>query len=221
MEKRMDKDVLLECNEIVKKYSSNIVLNGINLDVKKGQGIALVGENGCGKSTLVRIMAGLTQMTSGKCMYQNQIKISYIPDHYDGLSFTFEEFMNETLKMEGINDDYHKKKIQFYYEAFSLGNMIHTRMKNLSKGTLQKAAVIQSLIGEYDIIFMDEPLSGQDIHSQEMLMSEILERKKAGTSIVIACHERVFMEHTADEIYQIKDGKLVDGNDYLVSKIKE
>ena len=217
----MDKDVLLESKEIVKKYGSQIVLNNISLDVKKGQGIALVGENGCGKSTLVRIMAGLTQMTSGKCMYQNQIKISYIPDHYEGLAFTFDEFMNEILKMEGINDVYHKKKLQSYYETFALGNMIHTRMKNLSKGTLQKAAVVQSLIGEYDIIFMDEPLSGQDIHSQEMLMKEILKRKKDGTSIVMACHERVFMEHTADEIYQIKDGKLVNGNNYLVTNIEE
>ena len=68
--------------------------------------------------------------------------------------------------------------------------MRNTRIKNLSKGSIQKLAIIQALVVERDLIFMDEPLHRQDEYSQEILCDEINKRRKRGTTVVIACHEK-------------------------------
>jgi ABC-type multidrug transport system ATPase subunit len=104
------------------------------------------------------------------------------------------------------------------YKDYCLGNMLDTPMKFLSKGTLQKTAVIQALMAHRDVIFLDEPLSGQDVASQSYFAEELKKRKAAGMAIVMACHEPFLIEELADRIYQIKDGILLDGTDYIFDR---
>jgi ABC-type multidrug transport system ATPase subunit len=96
--------------------------------------------------------------------------------------------------------------------------MLDTPMKFLSKGTLQKTAVIQALAAQRDVMFLDEPLSGQDVASQSHFAEELKRRKAAGMAVVMTCHEPFLIEELADRIYQIKDGKLIDGADYVFDR---
>lgn len=95
-----------------------------------------------------------------------------------------------------------------YLHQFHLETMLKTPMKYLSKGTLQKAAVIQALLGKRDLMFLDEPLSGQDTLSQMTLIQELRERKEEGMALIMACHETYLIEELADRIYEIKEGEL-------------
>lgn len=102
-----------------------------------------------------------------------------------------------------------------YLHQFHLETMLKTPMKYLSKGMLQKAAVIQALLGKRDLMFLDEPLSGQDTLSQMTLIQELRERKEKGMALIMACHETYLIEELADRIYEIKEGELADGIPYV------
>ena len=102
-----------------------------------------------------------------------------------------------------------------YFHEFHLESMLGTPMKYLSKGTLQKAGVIQALLSKRDLLFLDEPLSGQDTLSQATLIRELKRRKEEGMSLIMACHETYLIEELADRIYEIKDGRLESGITYV------
>lgn len=214
----MEKNILVHMKDVKKSYGNHTVLDNINIKIRQGQGIAFVGENGCGKSTLLRILANLTSPDSGTCEWQKDLRLAFMPDHYERLSFSFQKYMEEMLKLEGLYDDFHRKELQEYYAGFVLHDMLLIKMKDLSKGTLQKAAVIQAMIGKRDIIFMDEPLSGQDINSQIYFVEQMKIKKAGGTTLIMSCHEEYLIEELAEEIYRISEGHLVDGQEYLLRK---
>ncbi len=205
----------LEANNIKKTYKGKEILKDISLSLEEGEIIALVGTNGCGKSTLLRILAGITMPSAGKVITSPDCCFSFIPDRYEKSAFTIPGFMEHIQRILHIDAG---KQLETYYKKFHLEDMLDTPMKQLSKGTLQKAAMIQALLGEKDILFMDEPLSGQDIKSQQCFVKEIRSQKEQGLSVIMACHEPFLIKELADKVYQIKDGILIDGTDYVFEK---
>lgn len=217
MEVKME-SIVLKCENISKKYNGHTILDNINLSVMKGEIIAFVGSNGCGKSTLIRILSGLTKPSGGSIRTSLNTKLGLIPDHFEKINLSIPKFMMHMQAMEG--NEKKPEILHKYYHDFYLDNMLDTPMKYLSKGTLQKVAVIQALISNKDVLFMDEPLSGQDTMSQCNFIEEMRKRKEAGMAIVMACHEANLIEELADRILQLKNGKLVDGTEYMYSHRK-
>ena len=205
----------LEAKNIKKTYKGKEILKDISLSVEEGEIIALVGTNGCGKSTLLRILAGITMPSAGKVVTSPDCRFSFIPDRYEKLAFTIPGFMEHIQRILHIDAN---EQLETYYKNFHLEDMLDTPMKQLSKGTLQKAAMIQALLGEKDVLFMDEPLSGQDIKSQQYFVEEIRSQKEQGLSVIMACHEPFLIKELADKVFQIKDGILIDGTDYVFEK---
>ncbi|MBD5464826.1 MAG: ATP-binding cassette domain-containing protein [Lachnospiraceae bacterium] len=205
----------LEAKNIKKTYKGKEILKDISLSVEEGEIIALVGTNGCGKSTLLRILAGITMPSAGKVIKSPDCRLSFIPDRYEKAGFTIPGFMEHMQRILHIDAG---RQLEAYYKDFHLEDMLDTPMKQLSKGTLQKAAMIQALLGEKDVLFMDEPLSGQDIKSQQCFVKEIRSKKEQGLSVIMACHESFLIKELADKVYQIKDGILIDGTDYVFEK---
>lgn len=205
---------LLKAENITKKYNRQIVLNGVNLSVSGGEGIALVGENGCGKSTLLRILCGITNPTSGRVTGLRGLRLALIPDRYEKINMTVRCLMRQLIRFDRAENSV----LERYYDEYSLTNTLDTPMKYLSKGSLQKIAVIQALISERDILIMDEPLSGQDAGSKAAFAKELRTRKDNGMAVVMACHEPYLIEQLADSIVQIKNGALVEGSEYMFSR---
>ena len=207
---------ILSAEHIGKTYGEHCVLNDISLCISRGEAVAFVGENGCGKSTLIRILCGLTRPTKGRVCVSADLRLALVPDRFDKVNMTIPKFMSHMLFLDGAKPD----AAEPYYKAFLLEGMLDTPMKYLSKGTLQKAAVIQALAAQRDILFLDEPLSGQDASSQSHFALELRKRKAAGMAIVMACHEPFLIEELADTIYQIKDGILIDGESYVFERAR-
>jgi ABC-type multidrug transport system ATPase subunit len=202
---------LLTAEHIRKVYGSRAVLEDISFSIHRGEAVALVGENGCGKSTLLRILSGMTVPTRGKVRVAPHVRAGLIPDRYEKIPLTISRFMSHMLSLERLD----ASAAQGYYRMFALSDMLNTPMKYLSKGTLQKVAAVQALIGQRDILFVDEPLSGQDALSRLNFIEELRSRKRAGMAVVMACHEPFLIEALADRIYEIKGGRLIDGAAYI------
>lgn len=211
--------IVLSAQNIHKRYNQNVILDDISVLLNKGEAIFLVGSNGCGKSTLLRILAGLTAPSSGLIKWKDSCNKAFIPDHFEKINISVKSFMDHMMGIE--TEPIKREQLDQYYKIYQMESMLDTPMKYLSKGTLQKVAVIQALLSRKDIIFMDEPLSGQDTLSKLNFVKEMKERKEQGTAIVAACHETYLIEGLADRIYQIDQGKIKEGQGYLYGNARK
>ena len=207
---------ILKCNHIHKTYDGRDVLTDACLDMHRGEAVALVGENGCGKSTLLRVLCGVTSPDGGNVRALPDVRPAFIPDRFEKINMSVSRFLSHMLQLENAEP----KTISCYAAMFSMSAHMETPLRFLSKGMLQKVAVIQALLAERDILFMDEPLSGQDAVSQLNFADEIRLRKRNGMAVVMACHETFLIEMLADRVLQIKNGVLIDGTSYITKSAR-
>ena len=198
----MEKIITFE--NVTKSYNGKSVIDGISHDFFSGESIAFAGHNGCGKSTMLKIIAGFTKINRGNVKYHKKVRFSYVPEKFPGLDIKMIKYLKAIADMEGVPYSEVNKLI----EEFFLDSMTDTKMSNMSKGSLQKVGVIQALMAPHDIILLDEPLSGQDTDSQEVFIGKINELKKQGITIFMSCHEKKLMDEISDNIYTINKGKL-------------
>ena len=203
---RKVKPEMITLDKIGKDYSEKTVLKEISLQIEKGQSIALVGHNGCGKSTLLKIIAGLVEPTRGKVKYDRQLIFHYVPEHFPGMPLTAEKYLLSQGILAGLDKAEAKKRIQTMAEEFFFESMLKTSMKHLSKGSLQKVAVIQALLKTPDVLLLDEPLSGQDVASQQVFIDKVNALRKKGVIILMSCHEPFLTDAISDTVYQIENG---------------
>lgn len=205
----MEKLITLE--KVAKTYYGKSVLSNINLDIFKNQLLAVIGPNGTGKSTLLRIISGLSSISSGKriiCSKNEELKIGYVPDRFPKLNFTPKEYLFYMGKLQGLSEKFIENRSRELFVMFNMESMKDTRIKYLSKGTIQKVSVMQAIMSEPDILLLDEPISGQDSESEKNFIGIIEQFRKKKISIVLACHEMYLVEKLADRVINIKNGEI-------------
>lgn len=201
---------IIKVKNLVKKYDDGLIFDDISLDIMKGESIALTGHNGMGKSTLIKILCGLTSITSGEVIRDKNLKFNYIPENFSPLNIKAGEYIKLIGEIEGISKDNFLKKTNYLYKEFNLENMINISMKNLSKGTLQKISVVQALLSKPDILLLDEPLSGQDSDSQKTFIRMVRELIKDGVTVIMSCHELFLIDQLSSRILQVKDSEIFE-----------
>lgn len=197
-------EAILKTEDLAMRFGEQLLFSNANLTFDKGNTIALIGPNGTGKSTLLKIIAGIIRPTKGNVICNQELRLNYVPDRFPRLNLNMEELLTNTAVLDGLGDLESKKKLEYYYNLFQVKEMIHTPLKYLSKGTLQKVAVIQAFMGKSDILLLDEPLSGQDVVSQKYFIREVRELQKQGVTIILSCHEPYLVDKLADKVYEIK-----------------
>ena len=200
---------MIAIEHIVKEYNKKVVLNDIHLTIEQGQSLAFTGKNGCGKSTLLKIIAGLVRPTAGSVCLEKGKLIHYVPEHFPQMRLTAKQYLISMGKMEEIESIELETRIHGLAEEFFVSNMLDIPLKYLSKGSLQKIGVIQALLKKPDILLLDEPLSGQDVMSQQVFIQKMRELQKHNITILMSCHEPYLVDAIADEVYQFVDGKIV------------
>ena len=192
---------IIEISELKKSYGANAVLKGINLAVRKGEIFALLGANGAGKTTTLECVEGLRTYDSGNITVNGKIGIqlqSYALQAYIKPMEAVKLFAkwnktvadNEMLKSLGIFELSKKK------------------YADLSTGQKRRLHLALALIGNPDIIFLDEPTAGLDVEGRVSLHEQIRALKSQGKTIILASHDMAEVEDLCDRIAILQDGNI-------------
>lgn len=220
----MNDTTAIKISNLQKSYGKKTVLQGIDLNINKGQIIGYIGPNGAGKSTTVKILCGLISDFEGEVdvLGMNlrtdglEIKkhIGYIPENaslYETL--TPVEFMGFIGEMRGMQTERIHAKAEALLDIFEMKANANQRIATFSKGMRQKVLICSGLIHNPDIVFMDEPLSGLDANSVIMVKEMLTQLAREGKTIFYSSHLMDVVEKISDRIILIDNGKVIaDGS---------
>jgi len=199
---------ILKLKNITKLYGNQEILKNISLTIEKNSTTALIGPNGAGKSTLIKIMLGLIPYDEGKIFREKDITVAYAPEEcklYPDLSVSY--FLKWIKKVKNIS----LKKLLMYINLFELEKYLNKKIKFLSKGYLRRLILIQALIGNENLIVLDEPSDGLDIEFKFKLQ-EILRNIGKEKTLFICSHESIILNKVAKKIIILNKGeKIFDG----------
>ena len=197
---------MITVRNISKSYKSNVVLDNVSLDIKKGKCIYIHGINGSGKSTLFKIICGIIKSDKGEIIKDKGI---YIGALIENPGFIEEENIKYNLKfLASINHHYNEDKVRELCRKFSLNYDNKEAIKNYSLGMRQKTGIIQSIMENQDLILLDEPTRGLDRESIKafvLLVNKLMEEDK---TVIIASHDYLEDIHFTDQ-YTLSNGHLI------------
>ncbi len=204
--------MILQCNDLVKKYINKTAVNGINFDAEKGKIYALLGPNGSGKTTLMKIIAGLVKPTSGTLTYkgnpigvESKKRVAYMSTEPFFYNFMSVEDVGKYYK--DFFEDFDVKRYEELIERMELG--MKDKTKTLSSGLAAKLKIAATLARKAELYMLDEPLNGIDIIAREKIINTILESAREDSSMLISSHLVDELEKIIDNAVFIKNGSVV------------
>lgn len=202
-------DSIISISGLTKQFGHSVVLSDMNLQIKRGDSIAFIGRNGCGKSTLLKIIAGVLPYNKGSVTHNGKLKFCYVPERFPAMSLTVRKYITQIGAIAGLSKKNLVERSTQLFEAFFMNNMIDTPIRYLSKGTIQKVAVVQAFLTKPDILLLDEPVSGQDMTSQRVFIDIVNNlNREHGVTVLSSCHEDYMIKAIAKTVYEISNGKL-------------
>ena len=220
----------INVNNLTKDYGQGRGIFDFNFNIKKGEVHAIVGQNGSGKTTTLRLFMGFLKPDNGDVTINGldswnesqDIKriVSYVPGEINFPDVGSGETFLDILKgYYGIKDSTYMNKL---IDLFKLDARVPLR--RMSKGMKQKAALVAAFMKDADIILLDEPSTGLDPLMRDNLIELINQEKKRGKTIVMSSHIFTEIEQTSDRVTFINNGKLIetiDLHELLDSNVKE
>lgn len=213
---------LLKCINVNKNYGYKTILKDVNLDIKRGKIIGLLGKNGTGKTTLIKLINDLLTPTSGtilingnKVGVESKKIISYLPERsYLDKSMT----INKLLEFfETFYDDFNKNKAIQLLEDLSLDK--EQKLSKMSKGMQEKVQLVLVMSRNAELYILDEPLGGVDPATRDYILDTILSNFNKNATILISTHLIADVERILDEVIFINEGKVIVHSD--AKKLKQ
>ena len=197
---------MLECTNLTKSYKKKCVVDNLSFNVNKGEIFAFLGSNGAGKTTTIKMILGLVGIDSGEVKIAENIRIGYSPETpYFPPFLTGYEVLEYYAGIQKIAKAERKAEIPKLLETVGLEND-KTRVKNYSKGMLQRLALAQALLGNPDLLILDEPTADLDALGRLEIMQLIEKLKNSGKTIIINSHILNDIERICDRGIIIKKG---------------
>ncbi len=208
-------DIIIKTQGLTKDYGGSRGIFGIDLEIKRGEVFGYVGTNGSGKTTTIRSMMGFIKADSGSASVlgmdswtnapEIMKSVSYIPGEiaFPALA-TGTEFLKSQAEYLGVTDYTYMNHLIELLQLDPSANL-----KRMSKGMKQKTAIVAALMGEKDILVLDEPTTGLDPLMREAFLTMIREEKVKGRTIFMSSHIFEEIEEVCDRVAMIKDGKIV------------
>lgn len=206
---------MIRAHNLYHSYNHDMALDNINLQINKGEFIAITGESGSGKSTLLSILSTLLKPSSGELFfeqtnYKDIINIDTFRQNNIGFIFQFHYLINYLTLQENVgiaNEKATSKEIEALFERLDIQNIQQRFPNEVSGGQKQRAAIARALINQPKVIFADEPTGNLDSHNSLNVFNLFKELSNNGTTIVVATHD-LKLAQLANNVYEVKDGQL-------------
>lgn len=213
---------VLEIKNVHKKYLSHSVLEGVGFSIPRGKIVGLLGPNGCGKTTILKLTSGLLQLDEGEIRIngicpgqQTKSMISYLPER---------SYLNDWMKISDILNlfsdfyaDFDRERAEQMLTDLKISK--EEKLKTMSKGTKEKVQLILVMSRRASLYLLDEPIGGVDPATREYILHTILKNFDENSSILITTHLIQDVETIFDQVLFLNQGKIViDGE---VDEIRE
>ena len=212
----LDIITMIEVKNLTKKFDRFTALDDLTLSFTEGKSVALIGPNGCGKTTLIKCILGLNVIETGDILVNGKsVKEDYL--YRSGIGYMpqigrYPENMTieQTVKM--IKDTRKMSETHLdteLLEAFELEKVYQKKMGHLSGGTTQKVSAVLAFMFDPQIIILDEPTAGLDPLASEILKNKIIKEKNKGKLIIITSHLLSELDDIISEIVFLNEGKII------------
>jgi zinc transport system ATP-binding protein len=184
------------------------VLDGIDLEIKAGEYVSVVGENGCGKSTLMRLILGFLKPTLGSILVGTK-RIGYVPQRSDalgsGFPITVYEVLNSYRKLLKLRE---KDAVREALRQVGMSEYAKSLIGNLSGGQSQKVLIARALMGTPELLILDEPSTGVDVESQRDIYGMLSRlNREEGMTVISVEHNLTAAVSNSTLIYHLTHGK--------------
>lgn len=211
---------MIEIVHLVKKFGNLTAVNDISLTVPKGEFFCVLGPNAAGKTTTIRILAGLLKPTAGTARISGfdvqtspleaKSRMAYVPDFpflYEKLTpWEFLRFIGQLFHMDEAKI---QKAARDLIPRFGLEPFISKPIEGLSHGTRQRVAIVSALMHDPEVFIIDEPMVGLDPHHARIVKDVLKERSQNGMTVFLSTHQLSVAEEVADRIGIIHQGKII------------
>lgn len=202
---------------IQKSYDKNVIISGVDLEIKDKEFLVLVGASGCGKSTILRMIAGLEDITGGEIFIGDK-KVNKVAPKDRDIAFVFQSYalyphmtVKENiafgLKMRKMPQDVIEQKVQEAADVLNLSELLERKPRQLSGGQRQRVALGRAIVREPKVFLMDEPLSNLDAKLRVQMRSEIKKlHEKLQTTFIYVTHDQTEALTMGDRIVVLDKG---------------
>ncbi|MGE7765824.1 ABC transporter ATP-binding protein [Peribacillus sp. NPDC096540] len=209
----------VEVKGAFKQFGSNVVLNGIDLEVKQGELLTLLGPSGCGKSTTLNLIAGFLEADRGE-VYIKGNNVTKVPPYKRDLGMVFQTYslfphmtvyenLSFGLKLRKVGKAEQKKKISKALELVKMSGLENRYPRELSGGQRQRVAISRALVVEPELLLLDEPLSNLDAKLRHELRAEIKRlQKEIGVTTIFVTHDQEEALSMSDRVVVMNAGKI-------------
>jgi ABC-2 type transport system ATP-binding protein len=211
---------MIELSHLTKNFGDLVAVNDLTLTVQRGEFFGVLGPNAAGKTTLIRVLAGLLKPTRGTARVagfdiqssplEARRRLAYVPDFpflYDKLTpLEFLRFTGQIFQMCESRIQAASRELipRFHLEAF-----VNKPIEGLSHGTRQRVAIVSALLHDPEVIVIDEPMVGLDPQHARVVKDVLKERTRQGATVFLSTHQLSVAEEMADRIGIMHEGRLV------------
>ena len=228
-------EIRLSCENLELELDKKRILKDISLEVRSGEILALLGESGCGKSSLLKAMLGLYPLSQGKIFFQGK-EIQNLPSHKRGISVVFQDLrlfphlnvgenVGFSLELQKVPKTERRKRVEELLKLVQLEGYSERRIDSLSGGQMQRVAIARALAMNENILFLDEPFSALDPNLRREMGDFLLElQKQENLTVVLVTHDQEEALRLAHRIALMKDGEILqvdEGEKLYYSPVNE
>jgi len=215
-------EVLLETANLTRRYGPVVALDSLNLKVRAGECVAMMGPNGSGKTTTAELVSGLLEPSEGRaliCGHSVHVEpeavaarrdLAYVPDTarlYDDL--TVGDHLRLVAAAHGVADDNEEATSQSLLERLNLTDRVSFFPRQLSRGMRQKTAIACAFIRPFRVLVLDEPIVGLDAESVDTIRDLLLQCRKEKRAVLLMTHSETFATTVASRMVRIEEGRLL------------
>ena len=222
-------DIMLQLKNIVKDYHTGDevvqALKGVSVNFRRNEFVSILGQSGCGKTTLLNIVGGLDQYTSGDLVINGKSTKDFKSRDWDSyrnnsVGFVFQSYnliphqsvlsnVELALTLSGVSKAERRKRAKEVLEKVGLGNQIHKKPNQMSGGQMQRVAIARALINDPDILLADEPTGALDTETSVQIM-ELLKEIAKDKLVIMVTHNPELAQQYSTRIVKLLDGNIID-----------